>query len=115
MIITGKVKNIEKPDPSREIYTVELVKTRHKKVISIAITVWGRVADHIDELKIGERWDFQVYVYSKDSISGGRKWWNSYIVAERMRKYVPGAERSVTVANRETGEVITKRKGEIPI
>jgi hypothetical protein len=115
MLLTGKVNAIEKPNPQKNIYIVELGKTRHKKKISIAITVWGRLAERIEEIKIGERWDFQVYLQSKARMYQGRNYWDSWIMAERMRKYVPGAERSVTVANQETGEVITKRKGEIPI
>jgi len=114
MLLTGKVKSIERPDPQKTIFMVELEKTRRKKKISIAITVWGHLSERIDEIKIGKRFDFQIYVYSRDTIRDGRKWWNSYIVAENFREYVPGAERSVTVANQETGEVIVTRKGEIP-
>jgi hypothetical protein len=115
MLITGKVKAIERPDPQKTIFMVVLEKTRRGKKIEIAITIWGHLANRINEINIGERWDFQVYVYSKSSLYQGKNWWNTWIVAERFRKYVPGAERSVTVADQNTGEVKVTRKGEIPL
>jgi hypothetical protein len=115
MLITGKIKEVQQPDPAKTIFMVVLEKTRRKKKIEIAITVWGHLADRVKEMQIGERWDFQVYVYSKSNMYQGRNWWNTWIVAERFRKYVPGAERSVTVADQNTGELKVTRKGEIPL
>ena len=130
MLITGKIKDIQKNSPGRDIYTVVLEKTRKGKKILIPVTFWGRLSWDIQSgkipgpvgyarpvgqpfLKIGMRVDIQAYIYGKPVISNGKQFWDTYIVAESWRPYKAGSKRYREIANKDTGEII-KRKAELP-
>jgi hypothetical protein len=116
MLITGKIKEIEK-NSDKDIYTVILEKTRKEKKILIPIIFWGHLSKDANPLSnkmtIGQRIDIQVYCYGKPIIASGKRFWNAYIVAESWRPYIKGSKRYRKIVNKDTGEII-KRKDELP-
>lgn len=114
MLITGKVTDILKSDPNRDIFIIVITKTRNKKKIEIAIVFWGKHSQAVIDgfIKIGMKIDIQFYLYSKKVIKYGQTFYNSHIVAENWREYKKGKDRFKEVPNK-FGEAI-KIKGKIP-
>lgn len=110
MILSGKIKLIQRSDLTKDIYTVVLSKTRKGKKILIPIIFWGHMSAVVPKLLIGTSYDISIYVYGKESIVHGVAFWKSYIVAENIRLHKAGNKSYKEVVNKSTGEII-KQKG----
>jgi hypothetical protein len=110
MIISGKIKLIQKTDPVKDIYTVVLSKTRKNKKILVPVTFWGHLSSLVPKLLIGTCYDIQFYTYGKEAINKGKAFWNTYLVAEKIRIHAKGNKNYKEIVNKDTGEVI-KQKG----
>jgi len=102
MILTGKIKDIQ-PSVKPGWFTVVLGKTRKGKPIEIPVFFGEKFRESVSTqvLYVGLTIDVTCFVYGKKK----GDWWNTYIVAENWRKYLPGQKRTAEVVNKKTGEI----------
>jgi hypothetical protein len=105
MLLT--VKYVEKlPGYKEGVAHLIFERTRQKKRILIPVLVFGKLYGECLDLKVGLRYDLQVYISGK--IYMGKVYTD--VILEKIRQYVPKAERFARIYSKDTGEELFKKK-----